>query len=300
MDEKPDRAAFADVKEYRRAYDRWRDKHRVRARPEGYQRAQYAKHREKRLAEKKVYFQENKERLVKASGAYRKERYHTDPEFRAREIARATANNAVHPEWRQIANERRSERYHAEPERREVVKRANISYVAENADKIRQQRAKFREENRDALAERQQLWRSENLAAAKESVRRYCRAHQEELTARARERRENDPDFAAYLEHYRKQYYKKHKHKFIAHNALREERIQQATPPWITPEQKREMELVYKRAAELTTLTGIRHDVDHVWPIKGKKSCGLHVPWNLQVLPWKENNRKRAREPSDG
>ena len=108
------------------------------------------------------------------------------------------------------------------------------------------------------------------------------------------------PQWAAHLDAYRAEYYKNNKHKFIAHNALREERIQCATPPWLTKEQKLEMELVYRDAAELTLLTGVRHEVDHVQPIKGRKSCGLHVPWNLQVLTWRENNRKRNREPSDG
>ena len=55
------------------------------------------------------------------------------------------------------------------------------------------------------------------------------------------------------------------------------------------------MELVYSDAAELTLLTGVRHEVDHIYPIKGRKSCGLHVPSNLQVITWKENNHASAR-----
>jgi hypothetical protein len=241
MDEKPNRADYADAVEYRRAYDRWRDKNLPsrRARntdPERHARSRewYAANRESVLEQKKDYFQKNKEKLREPKRKWAKRRYHADPEFRAEEVKRAQAYNLANPERVRAAEQRRSERYHADLERRERAGQYNAVYMAENADKIREQRAKFRKENGARLAERQRV------------------------------------------------------------------RLLHATPPWLTPEQRREMLLVYERAAELTALTGIKHEVDHVWPLKGRKSCGLHVPWNLQVLPSRENRRKLNREPDDG
>ena len=299
---KPNRADYVDVKEYRRAYDRWRDKNdpKRRARnsdPErlAATRAWYAANREAVLEQKKAYFQENKEQIRDYQRDYVRDRYRVDPEFRAKSIERAKASNKANPE-RVRAN---SKRRRADPENKRAQRARGIAYRDKNRDEIYAQAAQFRAENRDLLAERQRQWYAKNLDKARASMRDYGRENRDKLVEQARQRREADPEWAAHLDAYRKEYYQKNKHKFIAQNALREERIRRATPPWLTKEQRLEMELVYRDADELTALTGVRHEVDHIWPIKGRKSCGLHVPWNLQVITWKENNRKRNREPGE-
>lgn len=59
----------------------------------------------------------------------------------------------------------------------------------------------------------------------------------------------------------------------------------QRTPSWLTSEQNREIEQVYKEAKELQWLSNEPLEVDHIVPLQGKNVSGLHVPWNLQILP---------------
>ena len=68
-----------------------------------------------------------------------------------------------------------------------------------------------------------------------------------------------------------------------------------ATPAWLTEQQYVQIEEFYRKASELSKATGIPHEVDHIIPIRGKQVCGLHVPWNLQVLTSTDNRRKSAR-----
>lgn len=66
----------------------------------------------------------------------------------------------------------------------------------------------------------------------------------------------------------------------------------QAQPSWLSASELDAMRFVYECARAVTKLTGVQHDVDHIVPLRGKDVCGLHVPWNLQILPESVNARK--------
>ncbi len=73
----------------------------------------------------------------------------------------------------------------------------------------------------------------------------------------------------------------------------------QATPPWMWKLYGKDVERIYRQCARVSEKTGVPHHVDHIYPLRGKNSCGLHVPWNLQILPAALNGRKRNRSPEE-
>ena len=68
-----------------------------------------------------------------------------------------------------------------------------------------------------------------------------------------------------------------------------------ATPVWLTEAHIEEMRVIYLAAKMLSGVTGVRMDVDHMVPLNGENVCGLHVPWNLQIVPASYNRHKKNR-----
>jgi hypothetical protein len=68
-----------------------------------------------------------------------------------------------------------------------------------------------------------------------------------------------------------------------------------AAPRWLTKEHLQEIEQFYWLAKDLKAVTGETYHVDHIIPINGENVSGLHVPWNLQVLPADINISKGNR-----
>lgn len=77
----------------------------------------------------------------------------------------------------------------------------------------------------------------------------------------------------------------------------REAQKKNRTPDWLTQDQMSQMKDQYWLAKDLKAVTGEDYHVDHIVPLNGKNVCGLHVPWNLQVLPSDINQRKSNKHP---
>jgi len=65
-----------------------------------------------------------------------------------------------------------------------------------------------------------------------------------------------------------------------------------ATPKWLTAIHWAQIQEMYDVAAAISVQTGIKHHVDHIFPLQGRGFHGLHVPWNLRVIPASENHQK--------
>lgn len=78
-------------------------------------------------------------------------------------------------------------------------------------------------------------------------------------------------------------YRRRNKEYYRQYASLRTRYQKVAKPHWVDEE---ELLLFYKKATDL----GL--EVDHIIPLKHKLVCGLHVPWNLQLLTRSENAQK--------
>lgn len=84
----------------------------------------------------------------------------------------------------------------------------------------------------------------------------------------------------------------KNKNKYAFWQRTREASKNNRTPKWLSKEQLNSIKLEYELAAWCSSVMGEIYHVDHIVPLQGKTVSGLHVPWNLQVIPAKDNIRK--------
>ena len=80
--------------------------------------------------------------------------------------------------------------------------------------------------------------------------------------------------------------------KVLADTVKRRSNKMQRTPAWLTKDDFWMIEQAYELAVLRTRLFGFAWHVDHIIPLQGKLVSGLHVPSNLQVIPWRDNVAK--------
>lgn len=81
----------------------------------------------------------------------------------------------------------------------------------------------------------------------------------------------------------------KHHAQSLADSAARRAGIDRATPAWAD---RAAIKAVYQECIYTSSATGINHEVDHIIPLNGALVSGLHVHWNLAVIPATENRFK--------
>lgn len=131
-----------------------------------------------------------------------------------------------------------------------------------------------REVNKEYFSQYKKNYRETNKKQIAEKQKQYRKTNQEHVAE------------------YNKQYQKNNYAKINAKNAKRRAKKLQATPSWLTHEELQQIEEFYKEAQALKLSTGKEYHVDHIVPLQGDVVCGLHVPWNLQVLEALENRSK--------
>lgn len=157
-----------------------------------------------------------------------------------------------------------------------------------NPDKVAVSLAKGRDKRLVSL----KAWKAKNPERVKELRRLSQKRCRDSTYARRKRWADNNPER---IRQSRKKWKVNNPDQRAADVRSRQLRKENAQPKWLTLDERRQMRVFYKEAARLTKEKGIPHEVDHIVPIRGKHVCGLHVPWNLQVLTSAENRRKSAR-----
>lgn len=84
------------------------------------------------------------------------------------------------------------------------------------------------------------------------------------------------------------------------HQAKRRASKLKATPSWLTDYDWEMIRWTYSAAKVAEEHYGEPYHVDHIIPLQGENVCGLHVPWNLQVITAKDNLSKSNSLPKEG
>lgn len=145
----------------------------------------------------------------------------------------------------------------------------------------------------------------------KEKSRDYYIRNREKIKSKAKIYRENNPNKIKeymknyvsrnkdYLSEYISKYVKVHRttkpHLYAAKDARRRASKLNATPPWLTKQDFEQIKELYEITKAFKLYTGEEYHVDHIIPLQGENVCGLHVPWNLQVISAKENLSKHNK-----
>jgi len=184
---------------------------------------------------------------------------------------------------------------------------ASLRWARRNKDRMREASRKWASANKDRMRELTRRWRAANKKRMKELVSRWANANRTKCREASRRWRAANTDRAREAS---RRWYAANKDlardihrrwaranagrcaaKTIARRAAKYCR----TPQWLTSFDTEAIRSLYTEAARLTRATGVKHEVDHVIPLRGQTVSGLHVPQNLRIITKAQNAAKRNR-----
>lgn len=166
-----------------------------------------------------------------------------------------------------------------------------VEYRKANKNRLRKYMADWYTKNRERVLERSKQYNSLDRVKKRERLRQAKLYAEDRDNIQAKRKRfyAENPAAKLRLLEYQLEYYSTHKdaatERVVKRNALK----LKAFPAWAD---RNAIRAAYRLARQRTAETGIRHVVDHVVPLQGRKVCGLHVHNNLQVITEKENLEK--------
>jgi len=147
-----------------------------------------------------------------------------------------------------------------------------------NRSKRLMQQSEYRLTNKDQIIEYQSNYRVANKNKIVLQKAEYYSANKDRIVE--------------YQSEYNSEYRAANKDRINARNSKRRAAKLNALPKWLTKYELEQIKELYTCAQMFKLYTGEEYHVDHIVPLQGENVCGLHVPWNLQVIPAKENLSK--------
>lgn len=144
-------------------------------------------------------------------------------------------------------------------------------YYERNKEKAREARRVNYAENKDRYIASAIKWAAENKEKRRAISKRYVKNNPETRYATQTANRLANPGM------------------YAAHFKMRQQRKRQAMPAWADPIK---IGRIYKACSRIAQVTGIKHHVDHYFPLKSDVVCGLHNEFNLRIITAFDNLSK--------
>jgi hypothetical protein len=172
------------------------------------------------------------------------------------------------------------------------VRERNDRWANKNRDKVNAKHRRWRNKNQDKMRTAKREWAKKNPNKIKAQKKRSYEKNKDKIKVQQSNWQKNNPDK---VRERNKKWAKKNPGRVSSIVAKRRAKKLSATPPWLTEEQKIEIQEFYILAKELQWLSEEPLQVDHIIPMQGKNVSGLHVPWNLQILTRSMNSSKNNK-----
>jgi len=140
--------------------------------------------------------------------------------------------------------------------------------------------AEYRKANHEKISKSKAEYSKANREKIRKYKAEYRKANHEKLSKKDAEYRKANPE------------------KINARKASRRATKRNATPPWLNKAHLIEIEAMYIYHQIFSAVMPDKAwHVDHIVPLQGRKAKGLHIPWNLRVIPASDNQTKNAKLP---